>query len=52
MLRKHDTHLIGHDERLRSVEKHMNIAFGWAAAVGFCISIVWSWVWTKITGHP
>jgi len=52
MLRKHDAHLVGHDERLRAVEKHMNIAFGWAAAVGFCLSIVWTWVSSKIFGHP
>jgi len=48
MLKKHDEHLIGHDNRLRQAEKHLNIAFGWAGAVGFCLSLVWSWVWGKL----
>lgn len=51
MLRKHDNHLVSHDERLRQLEKHMNIAFGWAAAIGFTLSLLWSWIWAKISGR-
>ena len=48
MLRKHDQILVGHDERLRQLEKHVSLAFGWAGAVGFLLSLAWSWVWDKI----
>jgi len=47
MLKRHDEHLMAHDTRLRQVEKHFNIAFGWAGAVGFGLSLIWSWVWGK-----
>lgn len=51
LLRKHDAHLMGHDERIRHLEKQLNIAFGWAGAVGFLVSIAWTWVWEKINGR-
>ena len=51
MLRKHDSHLNGHDERLRHLEKQLNVAFGWAGAVGFVVSLAWAWVWEKIHGR-
>ena len=51
LLKRHDAHLVGHDDRLRSLEKQMHLAFGWAGAVGFCVSLVWSWIWGKIHGN-
>ena len=33
LLKRHDAHLVGHDDRLRSLEKQMHLAFGWAGAV-------------------
>lgn len=51
MLRKHDSHLSGHDERLRHLERQLNVAFGWAGAVGFVVSLAWAWVWEKIHGR-
>jgi hypothetical protein len=48
MLKKHDEHLLRHDSRLRQAEKHLNIAFGWAGAVGFCLSMFASWLWNKL----
>lgn len=51
MLRKHDNHLVGHDDRLRQLEKHMNIAFGWAASLGFLLSLLASWAWDKLNGR-
>ena len=51
LLKRHDGHLVGHDERLRHLEKQMNVAFGWAGAVGFVVSVVWSWIWGKLHGN-
>lgn len=51
LIKRHDAHLVGHDDRLRSLEKQMHLAFGWAGAVGFCVSLVWSWIWGKIHGN-
>lgn len=51
MLKKHDQHLTGHDERLRHLEKQLNVAFGWAGAVGFVASLAWAWFWEKIHGR-
>jgi len=51
MLKKHDGHLGSHDERIRHMEKQLNIAFGWAGAVGFIASMIWAWVWDKFHGR-
>jgi hypothetical protein len=51
LLKRHDGHLVGHDERLRHLEKQMNVAFGWAGAVGFVVSVAWSWIWGKLHGN-
>lgn len=51
LLKKHDGHLGSHDERIRHMEKQLNIAFGWAGAVGFVVSLAWAWVWEKIHGR-
>lgn len=51
LLKRHDAYLVGHDERLRNLEKQMHLAFGWAGAVGFCVSLIWSWIWGKIHGN-
>jgi hypothetical protein len=48
LLKRHDYHLSGHDGRLRHVEKNMNVAFGWAGAIGFVASAVATWVWDKL----
>jgi len=51
LLKKHDSHLTTHDERIRHLERQLNIAFGWGGAVGFVASLLWSWVWGKIAGR-
>ena len=51
LLTRHDGHLNDHNDRLRHVEKQLNIAFGWAGAVGFIASLIWSFVWDKIHGR-
>lgn len=51
MLKKHDAHLTGHDERLRHLERQLSIAFGWAGAIGFLASLAWAWFWDKINGR-
>ena len=48
LIKRHDEHLSGHDGRLRHVEKNMNVAFGWAGAIGFCASVVGTWLWDKL----
>jgi len=48
LLKRHDDHLSGHDGRIRNVEKNMNVAFGWAGAIGFVASAVVTWLWDKI----
>jgi hypothetical protein len=48
LLKRHDEHLVGHDTRLRHVEKNLNLAFGWAGAIGFIASMIGTWICEKM----
>lgn len=51
LFEKHDSRLTAHDDRLRHVEKTVGVAYGWAGAVGFVVSVAWSFIWDKLAGR-
>lgn len=51
LIKRHDEILELQDSRLRHVEKHVNVAMGWAGAVGLAASLVGGWIQEKLTGR-
>jgi hypothetical protein len=51
LIKRHDETLESQDSRLRHVEKHVNVAMGWAGAIGLVASLIGSWVQEKLTGR-
>jgi predicted subunit of tRNA(5-methylaminomethyl-2-thiouridylate) methyltransferase len=50
LLKRHDETFGLQESRLRSVEKHVNVAYGWAGAIGLVASFVTTWIWDKVSG--
>jgi hypothetical protein len=48
LITRHDGHLALHDGRIRGLEKHINLAFGWAGAIGFLVSMAVTYISQKL----
>jgi len=47
MQHRFETKLDLHDKRLRDLENHKSYSLGVAAAVGSCVSLIFSYIWNK-----
>ena len=51
LIKRHDETLESQDIRLRHVEKNVNVAMGWAGAIGLVASLIGGWIQEKLIGR-